>query len=64
MNVQSEAECRVHSYLSGIRGLASPHTAKKIKNFSQTHSGEYYSVTSLQELYLAETLAVSKPIQA
>ena len=64
MNVQSEAGCRDHLYLSGKGGVAPPHTAKKVKSFSQTHSSEYYNVASLQELYVAETLAVSNPIQA
>ena len=64
MNVQSEVGSRVHLYLSGKGGVAPPHTAKKVKSFSQTHSSEYYNVASLQELYLAEPLAVSKPIQA
>ena len=64
MNVQSEAGYRVHLYLSCKGGVAAPHTAKKVKSFSQTHSSEYYNVASLQELYVAETLAVSNPIQA
>ena len=64
MNVQSEVGSRVHLYLSGKGGVAPPHTAKKVKSFIQTHSSEYYHVPSLQELYVAETLAVSNPIQA
>ena len=64
MNVQSEVESRVHLYLCGNGGVAPPHTAKKVKSFSQTHSSEYYNVASLQELNVVETLAVSNPIQA